>query len=71
MSPPGTTAPAAKLVQGDLASFSIFDITQTLLSGRKTAYVSVESGIHRGYLSFQGGQIVHARTRELLAEKNA
>jgi Tfp pilus assembly pilus retraction ATPase PilT len=49
-----------KRVQGDLASFSIFDITQSLLSGRKTAYVSIESGIRRGYLFFQEGQIVHA-----------
>lgn len=49
-----------KTVQGDLASFSIFDITQTLLSGRKSARVIVESGIRRGYLTFENGQIVHA-----------
>jgi twitching motility protein PilT len=60
-----------KKVQGDLASFSIFDITQTLLSGRKTAYVTVESGHRRGYLSFQSGQIIHALDDQLNAGEKA
>ena len=47
-------------VQGDLRSFSIFDITQTLLSGRKTAYVTVNTSNQHGFLYFSGGQIVYA-----------
>src|SRR5688572_20430378 len=60
-----------KKVQGDLASFSIFDITQMLLSGRKNAYVSVESGHRRGYLSFESGQIIHAVDDQLNAGEKA
>jgi twitching motility protein PilT len=60
-----------KRVQGDLGSFSIFDITQSLLSGRKTAYVAVESGHRRGYLSFHDGQIVHAVDDQLNAGEKA
>lgn len=51
---------ADKKVEGDLRSFTIFDITQTLLAGRKTAAVQVVSGARRGYLQFDNGQIVHA-----------
>jgi Tfp pilus assembly pilus retraction ATPase PilT len=62
---------AGKIVQGDLASFSIFDITQTLLSGRKTARVTVESGPRRGFLTFKDGQIVHALDDKLDAGEKA
>jgi twitching motility protein PilT len=51
---------ANKKVEGDLRSFTIFDITQTLLAGRKTASVQVSSGTRHGFLQFEGGQIVHA-----------
>jgi Tfp pilus assembly pilus retraction ATPase PilT len=50
----------SKRVEGDLKSFTIFDITQTLLAGRKTAAVQVAHGSRRGFLHFQDGQIVHA-----------
>jgi twitching motility protein PilT len=53
-------AASDKKVEGDLRSFTIFDITQTLLAGRKTAAVQVQSGGRRGYLQFENGQIVHA-----------
>jgi twitching motility protein PilT len=62
---------AEKKVAGDLASFSIFDITQMLLSGRKTAYVTVESGHRRGYVWFKDGQIVSATDDQLNAGEKA
>jgi Tfp pilus assembly pilus retraction ATPase PilT len=62
---------AEKRVQGDLASFSIFDITQTLLSGHKTGQVAIESGIHRGFLSFENGQIVSAIDDQLNSGEKA
>ena len=47
-------------VNGDLQAFSIFDVTQSLMIGRKTAQVTIESGIKRGFLHFKEGQIVAA-----------
>ncbi|HYC77274.1 MAG TPA: ATPase, T2SS/T4P/T4SS family [Planctomycetota bacterium] len=53
-------AASTKKVEGDLRSFTIFDITQTLLAGRKTASVTIQSGARRASLFFDAGQIVHA-----------
>jgi Tfp pilus assembly pilus retraction ATPase PilT len=47
-------------VQGDLRAFSIFDVTQSLLMGRKTARVTLVSGRRKGYVYFRDGQIVSA-----------
>lgn len=57
---------STKSVQGDLKSFSIFDVTQSLLMGRKTAVVTVQCGTKRGYIHFRDGQIV-AATDDALA----
>ncbi|MAE67872.1 MAG: hypothetical protein CMJ18_26760, partial [Phycisphaeraceae bacterium] len=47
-------------VSGDLKSFSIFDVTQSLMMGRKTALVTVQSSTRKGYVYFKDGQIVSA-----------
>ena len=47
-------------VSGDLKAFNIFDVTQSLMSGRKTALVTVQAGSRRGYVNFREGQIVSA-----------
>ncbi|MCB9833634.1 MAG: DUF4388 domain-containing protein [Planctomycetes bacterium] len=50
----------SKSVKGDLKSFSIFDITHTLMMSRKTALVTIERGGKKGFLYFEKGQIVSA-----------
>ncbi len=62
---------AGNKVEGDLRAFSIFDITQSLMSGRKTAHVTVENGPDTGYLYFAGGQIVHALDGRMNAGEKA
>lgn len=47
-------------VDGDLTSFSIFDITQSLMQGRKTARVTVSSARRQAEIYFAEGQIVRA-----------
>jgi len=47
-------------VTGDLRAFSIFDVTQSLMMGRKSAEVIVQSGNRKGFLWFLRGQIVAA-----------
>lgn len=49
-----------KLVRGDLEAFSIFDVAQSLMTGRKDACVILERGNKKGYLYFEAGQIVAA-----------
>lgn len=51
---------ATKSVSGDLKAFNIFDVTQSLMSGRKTALVTVQSSNRKGYVYFRDGQIVSA-----------
>ena len=53
------------ILQGDLESFSIFDVAQSLLMGRKTAKVLVQSGSKRGVLFFHEGQITYALDENL------
>ncbi len=50
----------SKSVKGDLKSFSIFDITHTLMMSRKTALVTIERGGKKGFVHFEKGQIVSA-----------
>ncbi len=51
---------ATRSVSGDLRAFNIFDVTQSLMSGRKTARVTVQSSNRKGYVYFRDGQIVAA-----------
>jgi len=51
---------ATRSVNGDIKAFNIFDITQSLMSGRKTALVTVQSANRKGYVYFREGQIVSA-----------
>lgn len=51
---------STRSVSGDLKAFNIFDVTQSLMSGRKTALVTVQSGTRKGYVYFREGQIVNA-----------
>ena len=53
------------VVQGDLGVFSIFDVTQSLVMGRKSGAVLLEREGRRGYLYFRDGQIVAALDDEL------
>lgn len=50
----------SNLVRGDLAAFNIFDVTQSLMMGRKTAEVTIQNEARIGYIYFQDGQIVAA-----------
>lgn len=62
-----TSAPPqdARCVTGDLKNFNIFDITQSLMMSRKTALVTVQNGVKRGYVYFKDGQIWSALDDDL------
>jgi hypothetical protein len=51
---------SSNLVSGNLAVFSIFDITQSLMVGQRSAMVTVVSGPKKCSLHFEGGQVVSA-----------
>ena len=52
-------------VTGSLSAFSIFDITQSLMVGQRSATVTIQSGVKKGTLSFEGGQITAAIDHQL------
>ncbi|MEE9394799.1 MAG: DUF4388 domain-containing protein [Planctomycetota bacterium] len=52
-------------VNGDLGLFSIFDVTQSLMMGRKTALVVVDNGGKQGFIYFEEGKITYAADDEM------
>lgn len=60
-----------RLIHGDLKAFGIFDITQSLMMGRKTAQVTILSGHRKGYVYFKSGQIVAATDDSLATGERA
>lgn len=66
-----TDSPPMKTMQGDLRAFNIFDVTQSLMVGRKTALVSIQSGSRSGYIHFREGQIVAALDDSLQSGEKA
>jgi Tfp pilus assembly pilus retraction ATPase PilT len=55
-----TPAPRIRPLTGDLEAFGIFDLTQSLMLGQRTAVVTLSFESRRGYVSFKEGQIVGA-----------
>ncbi len=63
--------PVVKTMQGDLRAFNIFDVTQSLMVGRKTALVSIVSGNKSGFIHFREGQIVAALDDAMVSGEKA
>lgn len=58
-------ADTEKKLVGDLSVFSIVDIIQSLMMGRRTALLSLQSGEKKGALHVETGQIVYAVDHQL------
>lgn len=58
-------------VEGSLEAFSLFDLTQSLMMGRRSATVSLESEGRKGWLHLQEGQIIAAMDHTLVEGEKA
>jgi Tfp pilus assembly pilus retraction ATPase PilT len=60
-----------KPLQGDLKHFSIFDLTQSMMMGRKTALITVQHDHRKGFLNFEDGEVTAALDDQLQSGESA